>query len=662
MNQSKKQKLEKQAVNYIKQHDNTYRYLKEIWLDLYSRYENKPREGSITEDTETKTKLGQAFSLVENFSTRVISQVPRFNYLAREKGDTKNAELYNEFNQYQHEQADSQKQYEQVAKWGAICGMAGWKMGWEQKKTIERKKGKEIIGYKITDPTAMAVLDTMKIGKEYKENEEVEVSNWTITAIKPFDLVWDIEATEVEKANAIGHRVRKTIGQLKAEKYNTQRLINTLQSDEDYWTQRMADQHVDKSVNVDPDLITVEVVELYMKHQNNGITENYVITIASSSGACTDGVAIKITENPFDKQFVPMGFFRPISRPGKMYGFGIIEMIKSVLDTEEDMLNMYTESAYTNIARPMEYDPANALDSEAIKYRPRTLIPVRELGKTVAPLPSTPINLGEVSYLMGYTERTKQNVTAITDYQTGANQVQKSQTATEVQTKTAMAEQRSNKILQVFEQEVLIPSGRISLKLNQQYLANDKVVFRILGKKGTILEKGIKRKDVEAIKDISVVGGSSAAVTQTLERQKWAELLTMASNELSLPPEQAIKVNREEIWRNYLELGFMIKDSDTYIPSIQEQEEAEVSNKMEDLNKAKKESLDSINARVLPTDDHQVHVEIHQAILQNGEAEGQPLTPEQMEALSKHIDDHTAMMGGVPNQETGNVKPIEQLQ
>ncbi len=159
-------KIEEIAIQSWKDHNTKYQTRKEKWVELVARYENEPRVGSITEETETKTKLGQAYALVENFISRIIAQAPQFNYLARERKDVDFVEQYKEFNEYQNQEANSREAFETIAKWGGICGFAGWKMGWKTEQILRKKKGKEVFGKVITDPTLVATMDALKMGRE----------------------------------------------------------------------------------------------------------------------------------------------------------------------------------------------------------------------------------------------------------------------------------------------------------------------------------------------------------------------------------------------------------------------------------------------------------------------------------------------------------------
>jgi hypothetical protein len=347
--------------------------------------------------------------------------------------------------------------------------------------------------------------------------------------------------------------------------------------------------------------------------------------------------------------------FRPIKRPGKMYGFGIIEPVMGIIDNEEDTLNMVSEAFWTDVARPMEYVPSNLIDEDALEYKPRTLVPVRRLGESVAVMPTPSPNMGNASFMLGYLEKAKQNVSAITDYQTGSNQLTNTATATEVRTKTFLSEQRTNKILQRYESEVLELSGKMALWLNKQYLSdNKKVIYRVLGRKGRVMEKEIKLENIEAIKDVVIVSGSSAYIDRNEERLKWRQLLLDATGELQLGP-GGVPINRETIWQNYIEEGFGIKDAENYIPSLKEREEADENKKKSDLKQAKEENLDPASARVMPDDDPKVHIPIHQAALRNGGMTSEDgkfiiYSPEQKQMLTEHINRHTEAAGGAnPN-------------
>lgn len=641
------------VVDVIKNHDAYSEPLKKNWTDLYNRYENELRKNSITAETEAKVCLGAAFALVENFVSKVIAQNPRFRYLARERGDSKPAEIYNEFNDYQHDIAQSQVEYEEIAKWGGACGLVGFKMGWRIEDVVRKTRGKEILGKRISNPILVDMADKLKLGKDVKIDETERTANWTIRAIRPHDLIWDTEYPRWEDSPVKGHRVRKTYNELKSEGYDVSPLAAVVKGEKDYWREQMSKYPLGASQGTVMGLIPMEVAELYVDYVNeNGIKECYVMTVAglSDGDVSTSPVSIRFESNPLDKQFAPIGIFRPIKRPGKVEGYGVIEPVKGVLDAEEDTFNINMEASWTDVSRPMEYVPDNVLNEAELQFKPRTLVPVKKLGESVAVMATPTPNMGAASFLLSFLERAKQNVSGVTDYQTGANQLQKQQTLGEVNTKTFLSEQRLNKSLRNFEVEVLEASGRMALWLNQQYLSESpKIVYRVLGKKGSILENQIKFKDIEAVKDLAIVTGSSAYMMQSEQRNKWASLLQLSAQEMALP--RGVPIDREVIWERLLEEGYMIKDSENFIPSLKEREEATVAKKVANIDDAKQENLDPATARVLPDDIHSVHIALHKAALQGGGMPGPdgnpiPYTPEQMVLLTSHLNAHVAAIGG----------------
>ncbi len=237
---TKKEKIAGIAIDTYKAHSKKFNGLHNDWQNLVRRYENELREKSITAETQSKTRLGQAYSLVENFVSRVIADIPRFHYLARERGDVDFVDEYREFNEYQHDEADSKSQYELVAKWGEICGLAGYKMSWKTEQILHKKRGKEVLGKIITNPALVETLDKMHIGKSVKIDDNETVSNWVIDPIAPFDLVWSPEATEREDCNVLGHKIHnKTVQQLDREGYDVKSFKFRLKSDAAYWQEQL---------------------------------------------------------------------------------------------------------------------------------------------------------------------------------------------------------------------------------------------------------------------------------------------------------------------------------------------------------------------------------------------------------------------------------------
>lgn len=648
-------KIELLVVDVLTRHTNYTQGLKQKWTELYGRYENELRKGSITAETEAKIRLGGAYALVENFVSKVIAQNPRFRYLARERGDSKPAEVYNDFNDYQHDVAKSQDEYEEIAKWGGICGLAGFKMGWQVEDIVRKKRGKEILGKKFSNPVLVDMAEKLNIGNDVKIDETDRIANWTIKAVRPHDLIWDVESTSWDESSVKGHRVRKTYGEMKAEGYDMRRISNVIRGQKDYWREQMSKYPIGTAQGTVLEQIPLEIAEVYVEYaEDDGTTSCYVMTLSGMAEVeNVSPVSIRFEQNPFDKQFCPVWAFRPIKRPGKVEGFGVIEPVEGVLDAEEDTFNMNVEASWTDVSRPMEYVPDNVLNEAELQFKPRTLVPVKELGKSVAVMATPTPNMGAASFLLSYLERSKQNVTGITDYQTGANQFQKTQTLGEVNTKTFLSEQRLNKSLRSFETEVLEMSGKMALWLNQQYLADSpQVVYRVLGKKGAILESQIKFKDIEAVKDLAIVTGSSVYQMQQENRNKWIGLLQLTSQEALLPPGIGVPLTREYIWERIAEEGYGIKDSENLIPSIKDREEASVQQKMANLQDAKQENLDPATARVLPKDIHEVHIALHKAALQaqgHPDQNGQtiPYTPEQMVMLTSHLNAHVAASGGM---------------
>jgi hypothetical protein len=141
---------------------------------------------------------------------------------------------------------------------------------------------------------------------------------------------------------------------------------------------------------------------------------------------------------------------------------------------------------------------------------------------------------------------------------------------------------------------------------------------------------------------------------QDQERAKWMSLYQLAISEASMG-QMGIPISRDQILGRLLEQGYGIKDVENFIPSLKEQEEQGVGNKLANLKDAKEENLSVETARVLPTDIHEVHIPVHKAAINNGgmtseNGEFIEYTPDQMQILTSHLNQHTEMSGGTPPQ------------
>lgn len=655
----KDETLKQIAVSTITSHESKYKVLQDKWEDLSARYENQLRAGSISDKTDSKIALGGAYALVENAIPRMLSRQPRFRYLARGREDSESAELYDEFSGYQWDESEAQNTLKKIAKLALIHGLAGWKMGWKEETIITKKKGKEILGRKVTNPIAMDLADKLGIGKNVKIDEENTIANFTLSEIKAPDLIWNVEAKGIKDVRVMGHKFRKTIKELKLEGYKVTEVMSAIQNTDAF---RAKLENLDGvSSGQESTLLEqeeVEGAELYTKVLNdNGVYEYHIITTAQPSIGSVQ--VISVEKNPFDNQFIPMGIFRPIEKPEKFYGFGIIEPATGILDAEEDTINVAISQQWMSLVPPIEVQADNILDMDKLTYEPRSIMPVRRLGQSLAVTPTAQVNTNAVSYIGDFLQKSKQNVSAITDFQTGAEQVGGAKTLGEIQIKTQEANARLSMIMDAFEKEVIEPIGKYALWMNQQFLAdNPKIIYRVVSRKGQVNEKPIKFKDIEAIKDVIVIAGSSALVAQQAEIQKWTLLLNQAYAEEKEP--NPVPINKEAIWERLLEDGLLIKDVENFLPSVKEREEQSSQNKMSDMDHAKEENTNPLIARVMPTDTPQVHVPLHQAEIKAREAEvsatGQQdeRKVEELQMLIQHLNDHVAQAGGaVPPHSAG---------
>jgi len=653
------QLVEEYARSIVLTHGRSYLTIKEKWLEFLERYENKLREGSISEDTESKVTLGGAFSLVENALPRILAKQPKYKYLAREGGDAEAAEKYEEYSEYQWDESEAQRVIGEVAKWGLITGLSGWKIGWKNESIITSRRTKEILGKEITAPWMEP------FAKDVIREEKDTVHNYTLQCIKPFDLIWDTAACDVASAKLLGHKETKTYAELKAMGFDVKKLNKEIRTT-DYWKDRMdqkdgvvTERHKSSVLNNYP-IITAEV---YVKVMNeSGYYENFCIVF----GAVEEGavpVTLKIEKNRFFKQFTPMGLFRPINRPGKMYGFGLIEPVIGILEAEEDTLNMVIEAFWTDTSRPMEYNPNNILDVESLEYRPRTLVPVRTLGQSVRVMETPSPSMSGFSFVSGYLKQAKQNASGITDFQTGAQEIAGEKTLGEVQIKTQESNARMAMILASFEKEVLEPIGKYALYLNQQYLP-EKSFYRVLNRKGQPETKSIKLKDIQAMTDVVIVSGSTALSSQQEELQKYSLILNQVYMEEKSP--KPVVINKEPIWEDLFEKGLLIKDVERYLPNLKDIEKTDVQNQAAQIEDAKSENQNPVTARVLPTDVAEIHIPLHKAEiearqqeLQAAEAEGIEVPPQEVEELQmliKHLDDHVAVSGGAVPQHSAEMQ------
>lgn len=667
------QKAEEMAINAWLGHRTSFVDWRNKCQELIDRYENKPRAGSITAQLKLNVYLGAAFALVENALPRIIGKKPKWRYLGREEGDGEEAELYDEFSEYQFDEAKAKKELESVAKWGLATGLSGIEMGWEKKVKVVSKSGKEMMGLLITNPMALKMLKSMGLHnklKDGKKDESKTTSNWTITAIPPYDLIWSPTARDINKASVKGYKMVKKLSELERDGYKTDAVKAQLLSKDEERTKSHTHEGINPSQRVtSPEEQEIDVAKLYVDlSDENGMVKSYIVMLGCVTGGSP--VSIGTIENPLDEKVVPMAFFAPIERPGKAYGFGLIEPSIGVINAEEDAFNMNLKAEFIATVPPIEYNPANIIDIEALKYEEMAMVPVRNLGQSQAVMATPRPNTGAYQFLTDFLDKKKQNISGITDYQTGTESSGGNKTLGEIQLKTEESNSRISQVQSNFESQIIQPLGYFALVMNKQFLRDEKeLIFRVVGKKGEVAMKTIDFEDIDSIKDIAVIPGSTALASQVDEFNKWSTLLTIANNEMATP--QPVVIEKEPIIERLLENGLRITDSQVYLPSKREREEAEVGGKQAQIQDAKEENAQPQNARVLPTDDDQVHIAIHNAEIErrNRELEAAqqsgievpPEVIEELQMLTQHRDDHVTKAGGV-NPGAAQGQPMQPAQ
>lgn len=626
--------LEQRTIEMLNSNEQKYENLRRKWEKLYARYNNEVRPGSITEKTESKVRLAQAFSIVEQSAARSLAQAPRFQFESRKGKNYEAVQKYQQFSSFQWDKNGADKVIEDIYRWGVITGLSGWKVGWKIKKKIVNKKS--TIGFSIENPIHG------EVSIKTKKNVELVSNNWDIQAIKPFDLLWNDEATGLEDVEMLAHRETRTLKQLEFIGFDAKKLRNSILNNQSYWDKQLDDfDHDQKSRMVDN--MALSVYECYVTDFTGGVLTEKVVFIAGGEGIDGGKTPLETMDNPFDDKFKAIGIFRPIVIPGKFYGYGLIEPVEHVLDAEEDTFNMTTEALWTDISRPMEFNPANLLEPDSIEFGPRVLIPVKHIGESVGVLPTPSPDMAGAANTLGFLERSKQNVTAITDYQTGADQAGGQKTLGEIEIKTIQSDQRSTKLLKSLEYDLLQPLGKAVLSLNKQYLAGDKkITFTTTTGKGQLKDDSINFNEIDSIQEVKVLHGSTASVMRNQELNKWNQFFNMGAQAMQM----GVQVDLQEIFRSMVEEGLDVSAPEKYLPSLKEQEKGAVDEQMAQLEAAKAENADPRMARVQESDNHKIHIQIHQAAVKAGGNGQKQYSPEELQMLTSHINQHVEMAGG----------------
>lgn len=505
-----------------------------------------------------------------------------------------------------------------------ITGTGFLKLTWEHKTETKRERaprfilrnpvnGREMVRFgTITKMKESVITDMPKI--EILDFGDVFVSPW---ATDPLDYPHIFHSFRVENKDV-----------LKANPNYDQKQIDLIGSTEDpkkkQGDQLKEDKYAATGARLPSDDKGIHGVEFWGKYDldGDGVEENVVIAVVGDQ-------VIRAEENPFFYDKPPIIAYRPIPVPHEYYGMALLEAARSMFH------------ALTALRR-------QRIDAGTLSLNPILRV-LRTAGIVDAELVSTPgaiwhqddpqgiqpIQMPEPSQF-AYAEvrelkRDIRDVTGASEFVSGGDSLTADRaTATEFVGKVEQANLKFRQMLDMFEEEALAEFGDM-LKSHVHQFMSKAVTVRLLGQEANPDVLSVRAKDI--LGDYDTITETEASSVGN--RQQRFQNVLQGYNLFNNDP----FINQLLLRRKVMVEGFEWKDANELIVNPQEQQG---SREKDELMQADEENQAPEIAQVRPDDNHEVHLDVHDAFIRSESF--MELTEAQQATLMQHREDHAELM------------------
>lgn len=491
---------------------------------------------------------------------------------------------------------------------GGIYGTNVLQMPWRKEKRT------------WTEESPLVELGSLKVGKRLVKHSEIAFDgpdpelidnfNFYPPPAAPYDIqkhAWDIirEVLTLEefksraaKTTVYGDRWKKVEGVAKPPE----------------WPSPIAELESDS--RVDP--TGTKYVELLHMIENGKLT-----TIVAGE---KEVPPLREQENLYRHGKKHLVAYRFIPDPRRFWGIGLCELLED-LQLE---LNAIRNQRMDNITLTMNkvlamredllVDPSEAYSAPGNIIRiKREAVSLSEAITVIDIGTVDPASFSEENRIIGDME----GVSGVTSYIKGQDSSSLNDTATGITIVTEQGNVRINMHLTFFE-KALAQHAEMDMQLNQQFMPDNKRI-RITGKDGSFDWLTVSKNDIAGQFDVIVQAGSTKPVNQQIQVKEAVEIYNQFKGDSDVDQRKLKKIVLEAYGR---------KDADDLLMQNKSIEDEAL--QAEDENQ---QLAGGLMVPVDPSDDHDVHLGVHQDFLAVE-------TPQDPTALQDHIAAHETEMQG----------------
>lgn len=508
------------------------------WYKLYRSYTEK-------KDTGANLFIPYTFSIVETVLPRLIATIfasrPYIGVLPVNQTSVETAKMHELLLDYQLTQRINT--IEVASMWIKEALMYGTSF----LKTMWRYETRW-----IKQPSSSMNLFGVPVGNELEEIETVIYDDPDVVHVDLWDLFIDPEATSIDDAEYVIHRVYRTKEYLK--KQAAAGLYTNLEGIESTYTTS------DSEISADERLGAVGLSRT--KKQDDRIelleywTDDRVIVVANRSQI------IRNEENPYWHCKKP--FIRIVDHPvpHELYGIGEIEPIEYLQYELNDTRNQRMDNVNLIINRMWKVLRSSEINPEQLVSRPGGVIAVDDMDEI------EPLTVEDVT-ASAYAEEVEikrdiDRTMGVYNYARGET-TDRRETATTASILSNAANERFEMKVRLMEDMGLRRLGLMLIQLNQQYIDRERVI-RIVGEDGVYFQT-VTPEDITGEFDVMPIGSTVEPIVN--KDTRLAQLLNLYSNIKDSP-----YIDQAAFLKRVLEVAD-IKDTERLIVRQPQQTQAE---------------------------------------------------------------------------------------
>ena len=505
-------------------------YYDDTWRRLGDLYKGKHYDHYSDED---RILVNFAFSTINVISPSIAVNYPKITVNAVNPDNAPNAVIAEAVVNYWWRHRNFKEQFRRSVKDFLIFGHGWLKVGYRYVEEERVGSDEDISDAEVEDNVTST---TLVITKDEPFVERISV----------FDVFVDPDATSLDDAKWIAHRVRRSIKDVRTDKrYNKAARDNV----EAVSYAKYSDDPSSRKI-YDKDEGYADVFEYYD-------LKNNTVSVFSENG---DGFLIKPKQMPYSFGH-PFVMLRNYEVPDCFYPIGELEAIepmqRELNETRTQMMNHRKRYARKYLVRETNFDSNGraALESD----EDNVMVPVQgdvPLGDVVAPFPAL-INPPEFYNQSELIRRDIELVSGVTEFMRGGvSEIRR--TATEAALIQDAQNARTADKLAAIESAVA-SLGRRILQLAQQYITQPQVA-RITAKDGEPMWVTFERDYIEGEFDFEVAAASTQPANEAARRQSALQMIDAMA-----PFVSAGVVDVAKLGAYVLQYGFNIKNPEMFM-------------------------------------------------------------------------------------------------